>query len=185
MLALNFATSTRLATIILIVLMLVVGLVFYFFVRATSVCCRVGLPEGLQTPNWFPHKWRLVLMSLVLTVLYLPLSTMAMHVVVWSDDLWVVPNPYTNSSVNPADLPALGPANEFLEPLDFCYTTTMKRNELNYAPVLVILALISLIGVRPNRNDPAQSNSIIVHHWLSGPTIPYNQVGLSQSGSLH
>ncbi|KIP11367.1 hypothetical protein PHLGIDRAFT_99506 [Phlebiopsis gigantea 11061_1 CR5-6] len=145
-LALNFATSTRLATIILIVLMLIVGLVFYFFIRATSVCCRVGLLEGLQTPNWFPHKWRLVLMSLVLTVLYLPLSTMAMHVLVWSDDLWVVPNPYTNSSVNPIDLPALGPADEFLGPLDFCYTTTMKRNELNYAPALVILAFVSLIG---------------------------------------
>ena len=87
-------------------------------------------------------------MSFVLTVLYLPLSTMSMHVLVWSDDLWVVPNPYTNSSVNPPDLPPLGPADEFLGPLDFCYTTTMKRNELNYAPVLVILAVTSLIGVR-------------------------------------
>ena len=87
-------------------------------------------------------------MSLVLTVLYLPLSTMAMHVVVWSDDLWVVPNPYTNVTVNPADLPPLGPPAEFRSPLDFCYTTTMKRNELNYAPILVILALLSLIGVR-------------------------------------
>lgn len=87
------------------------------------------------------------MMSFVLTVLYLPLSTMAMHVVVWSDDLWVVPNPYTDSTVDPAELPLLGPAAEFRAPLDFCYTTTMKRNEINYAPVLVILALVSLIGV--------------------------------------
>lgn len=144
-LALNFATSTHLATIILVVLMVVTGTVLYFFVKSTSttLCSRVATVEGLQSPNFFPHKWRLVFMSFILTVVYLPLSTMAMHIVVWSDDLWVVPNPYVNGTT-PVDLPALGPPAQFRDPLDFCWTTTMKRNDINYAPVLVILALISL-----------------------------------------
>lgn len=146
-LALSFASSTKWAMVILIVLMFITGTLLYFFYRATSVCCRLGTVEGLQAANWFPHKWTLIFMSFVLTVVYLPLSTMAVHVVVWSDDLWVVPNPYTNATSLPPVLPPLGPSAEYRDPLDFCWTTTMRRNELNYAPALVILALISLGGV--------------------------------------
>ncbi|EKM61097.1 uncharacterized protein PHACADRAFT_82700 [Phanerochaete carnosa HHB-10118-sp] len=142
-LALNFATSIKLALVALVVFMVITCVLLYSFYRATSLCCQLGIVEGLQSPNFFPHKWWLVFMSFILTVIYLPLSTMAMHVVVWSDDLWVVPNPYTNATTFPPVLPPLGPPAEFRDPLDFCWTTTMNKNELNYAPVLVILALIS------------------------------------------
>ena len=72
---------------------------------------------------------------------------MAVHVMVWSDDLWVVPNPYVNATTLPPQLPPLGPASEFRGPLDFCYTTTMERNQINYAPAVLIIAIISFLGV--------------------------------------
>lgn len=129
--------------------MTISGVILYLFYRSTSLCCRLGTVEGLQQPSYFKHPWAIVLMSLYLTVVYLPLSTMAMHVLVWSDDLWVIPNPYTNATSTPLALAPLGPAAEYRDPLDFCYTTTMKRNDINYAPIVVIIAVICLGGVRP------------------------------------
>ena len=71
---------------------------------------------------------------------------MAVHILVWSDDLWVVPNPYVNATTFPPEVTPLGPADEFRNPLDFCYTTTMLRNEINYAPAVVVIAVICFLG---------------------------------------
>ncbi|KAL4242145.1 hypothetical protein ABKN59_001961 [Abortiporus biennis] len=146
-LALNLATSTVVSLILLLVFMVVCGILLYFFYRATSVCCQLGNPEGLQEPGYMKNTWTIVIISFVLTVLYLPISTMAMHVLVWSEDLWVVPNPYVNATTFPPSLPPLGPADEFRDPLDFCWTTTMKRNEINFAPIVVIIALTCVVGL--------------------------------------
>ncbi|KAG6862355.1 hypothetical protein C0995_011795 [Termitomyces sp. Mi166 len=70
---------------------------------------------------------------------------MTVHVLVWSQDLWVVPNPYTNATSYPPVLPPLGPPDEYRDPLDFCWTTTMRRNEVNYAPFVVILSALGFI----------------------------------------
>jgi hypothetical protein len=74
---------------------------------------------------------------------------MAVHVIVWSEELWPIPNPYknANATLNADGLPVLeplGPVEEFRDPLDFCWTTTMKRNEVNYAAVIVILAVVAV-----------------------------------------
>ncbi len=134
----------------LLVFMTVSGVLLYFFFRATSLCCRLSTPEGLQKASYMKNQWSLVIISFFLSVIYLPLSTMAMHVLVWSEDLWIVPNPYTNATSFPPNLPPLGPSSEFRDPLDFCWTTTMERNELNYAPVIVIIAIICVSGVKKN-----------------------------------
>ena len=131
----------------LVIMMLLAGVLLYLFYRATSACCRLGTPEGLQQPSYLQNRWSILIVSFLLTAIYLPLSTMAMHVLVWSDDLWVVPNPYVNATSFPPDPPLLGPAAEYRDPMDFCWTTTMKRNELNYAPVVVLVAVICVIGV--------------------------------------
>ena len=124
--------------------MTIAGILLYFFMKMTAVCCSVVIPEGLQSTTYLKNTWGVVLCSFVLTVIYLPLSTMAVHVLVWSDDLWAVPNPYKNATV---PLEPLGPADEFRDPLDFCYTTTMLRNEVNYAPAVVVIALMCFLGV--------------------------------------
>jgi hypothetical protein len=131
----------------LVVFMIFAGILLYLFYRATSACCRIGKPEGLQRPALVANQWSLVITSFLLSAIYLPLSTMAVHVMVWSDDLWVVPNPYVNATTLPPQLPPLGPVSEFRGPLDFCYTTTMERNQLNYAPAVLIVAIVSFLGV--------------------------------------
>ena len=147
-LALNLASSIRTALLMLIAFMAISGVLLYFFARATSLCCQLGVPEGLQQPSYMRNRWSLLLISFLLTAIYLPLSTMAIHVLVWSDDLWVVPNPYVNATSFPPVVPPLGDPTMFRDPLNFCYTTTMQRNEVNYAPVVVIIALICLGAVR-------------------------------------
>lgn len=131
----------------LVIMMLLAGVLLYLFYRATSACCRLGTPEGFQPPSYLQNRWSLVIMSFLLTAIYLPLSTMAMHVLVWSDDLWIVPNPYVNATNFPPVLPSLGPAAEYRDPLDFCWTTTMKRNELNWAPFVFVVAVICFVAV--------------------------------------
>jgi hypothetical protein len=119
----------------------------YLFRRASANYDRYRVVEGLQQSDSPGSRTGLVAITFVLTVLYLPLSIMAVHGLVWSSDLWVVPNPYTNATTFPPVVPPLGPSSEYKDPLDFCWTTTMKRNEINYAPVLVILSVFVLASV--------------------------------------
>lgn len=122
------------------------GLLYYFYC-ATTQCDRFNSVEGLQQVESSGHKWGLIIVTFLLTVLYLPLCTMSVHVLVWSQELWPIPNPYINATSFPPVLPPLGPADEFRDPLDFCWTTTMKRNEVNYAPIGVVLSAIVFVSV--------------------------------------
>ncbi|KAI0778259.1 hypothetical protein BD413DRAFT_103537 [Trametes elegans] len=145
-LALNFASSLVQSLVLLVVFMVVAGILLFFFWRMTRACCSVVAPEGLQPTEYLKNSWAVVITTFILTVIYLPLSTMAVHVLVWSDDLWAIPNPYTNSSASPTVEP-LGPSDQYRDPMDFCYTTTMLRNQINYAPIVVITAVICLLGL--------------------------------------
>ncbi|KAF9496158.1 hypothetical protein BDN71DRAFT_1482328 [Pleurotus eryngii] len=141
-LALNFASNILQSLIYLAVFMAIAGGLLYYFFRSTPLCDRYTAIEGLQRSEPKSGKWGILIVSFLLTALYLPLSTMAVHVIVWSDDLWVVPNYYTNATSFPPSVDPLGPPSEFRDPLDFCWTTTMKKNEINYAPVVIIMSFI-------------------------------------------
>ncbi|KAL1720708.1 hypothetical protein EV715DRAFT_196531 [Schizophyllum commune] len=143
-LALNFASTLTESIIFLLAFMVITSILLFYFHRQTRCCDRYVALEGLQSED--PgSRWGVLIVSFLLTVIYLPLSTIAVHVLIWSDDLWVNGNPYANVTDAPLDLPSLGPASEFRQPLDFCWTTTMKKNEINYAPVVIILALIVVV----------------------------------------
>ncbi|KAH9944323.1 uncharacterized protein BXZ73DRAFT_39558 [Epithele typhae] len=146
-LAFNFASSLVQSLVLLAIFMVFAGLLLYFFMRMTAACCSAVTPEGLQPTTYLKNSWAVIVVTFVLTVIYLPLSTMAVHVLVWSDDLWAVDNPYTNATTFPPVVAPLGPPDEYRDPLDFCYTTTMLRNEINYAPAVMILALTCFAGL--------------------------------------
>jgi len=146
-LALNFATTLVQSLIFLVIFMGLAGLLLYAFHTSTAPCKRYSSLEGFQRPDRSSGR-SIVITSFLLTVVYLPLSTLAVHVITWSDDLWAVPNPYLNSTTNPPVVAPLGPPDQFRDPLDFCYTTTMKKNEINFAPVVVIAAIMILFAVR-------------------------------------
>ncbi|KAJ3779177.1 hypothetical protein FB446DRAFT_782719 [Lentinula raphanica] len=138
-LALNFASTLTQSLIFLVIFMLIASGLLYYFRRRARHCDRYNRLEGLQKRSKGTH-WKIVLVTFLLTVIYLPMSIMAIHVLVWTDDLWVVPNPYVNATSFPPVVAPLGPTSEYRDPLDFCWTTTMKKDEVNYAPVLIILS---------------------------------------------
>ena len=123
------------------------GLLYYFY-RSIQRCARYDLVEGLQQTGPRDKQWSLVIVTFLLTTIYLPLSTLAVHVLVWSEDLWIVPNPYRNTTSSSPDIPPLGPPGEYRDPLDFCWTTTMKKNEVNYAPLFIVISGIVFVIVR-------------------------------------
>jgi hypothetical protein len=146
LLALNLGSTVAQPLIFLVLFMVIAAGLLYHFYRSTLHCDRYHTIEGLRAPYLHTNQWSLIIVTFLLTVIYLPLSTMAVHVLVWSQDLWVVPNPYTGTS--PSVLPPLGPASEYRDPLDFCWTTTMKKNEVNYAPMIIILSVVVIFFVR-------------------------------------
>ncbi|KAF5374814.1 hypothetical protein D9758_000330 [Tetrapyrgos nigripes] len=140
-LALNFASTIIQSLIFLVVFMVIASGLLYRFYKSARHSDRYNCVEGLQQKD-LGKQWGLIAVTFLLTLIYLPMSTMAIHVIVWSQDLWAVPNPYLNATSFPPQVPPLGPADEFRNPLDFCWTTTMNKNEINYAPVLVILSVV-------------------------------------------
>lgn len=145
--ALNFGSSVTQSLVLLVIFLTITSALLYYFHRSTRQCDRYTCVEGLQQNAPEGKRWALLIVTFILTVMYLPLSTMAVHVLVWSDDLWVVPNPYKNATSSPSSISPLGPASEYRDPLDFCWTTTMKKNEINFAPVIVILSVLVLLSV--------------------------------------
>ncbi|RDB29648.1 hypothetical protein Hypma_015565 [Hypsizygus marmoreus] len=144
-LALNFASTLVQSLFFLLIFMAIAAGLLYYFYRSSFNVDRYDIVEGLQQTGPKGKRWGLVIVTFLLTVIYLPLSTMAVHVLVWSQDLWIVPNPYTNATSFPLVVPPLSPASEYRDSLDFCWTTTMKRNQVNYAPVVIILAAIVFV----------------------------------------
>ncbi|CAG8632361.1 6161_t:CDS:2, partial [Acaulospora colombiana] len=102
--------------------------------------------EGLESSPWNlrPETKRLqnVILVFILTTLYLPVSKLSIDVLVWSDSFWAVPNPYVNE-----DNPVFGKAaGGMRNPGDFCYVTSMKQDSMNFAPILIGVALLTLGG---------------------------------------
>ena len=147
-LALNFAPVIIQSLIFLTAFILFCFFLLYLFYRSSKACSRYNSIEGLQRTETKGKQWGLIIVTFVLMVIYLPLSTMSVHVLVWSDELWAVQNPYTNATSFPPTLPLLGPSAEYRDPLDFCWTTTMKRNEINLAPIFFVLSALVLAFVR-------------------------------------
>jgi hypothetical protein len=175
--------------------MAIAAVLLFYFYRFTLHYERCNVVEGLQQPEPKGENWGLVIVSFLLAVIYLPLSTLAVHVLVWSQDLWVVPNPYINATSYPPVLPPLGPPSEFRGPLDFCWTTTMEKTQVNFAPVVVIIAAIVFMTVSllfmmtPSYPYSAQLTvwfPLRLHQIIqqSVPTVdPYTELGQPRSSS--
>ncbi|GES83027.1 hypothetical protein RCL_jg19954.t1 [Rhizophagus clarus] len=103
--------------------------------------------EGFESHPWNlrPESRRKqnITIVFILTTLYLPLSKLSLNALVWSDSFWPVSNPY-----NDTDFPNFGKSSSdaMRDPQDFCYVTSMNKGDLNFAPVIIATALIT-IGV--------------------------------------
>jgi hypothetical protein len=146
-LAFNFTSTLTESLVFLLVFIVIAAVLLFCFYRSTANYENRVFVEGFQQPEPKGENWGLLIVTFLLTIIYLPLSTLSVHALVWSQDLWVVPNPYMNATTFPPVLPALGPPNEYRAPLDFCWTTTMEKSRVNYAPVVVIMAIVALTTV--------------------------------------
>ncbi|CAG8460770.1 38883_t:CDS:2 [Gigaspora margarita] len=65
------------------------------------------------------------------------------RVFVWGDTFWAIPNPYLYS-----DTPNFTYFNNLTNnrnPNDFCYVTSMRDGDLNFSPVIIGVALVTLV----------------------------------------
>ncbi|KAK0549905.1 hypothetical protein OC845_002888 [Tilletia horrida] len=85
-----------------------------------------------------------ILLVFGLTTIYIPLTKLAVDTLVWHIDFWVF-NPTQGSQDLPSSLPPLGDSDHYRDPLDFCYTTTMRKDKFNFAWLLLPVAVLSLI----------------------------------------
>ncbi|KAF9956753.1 hypothetical protein BGZ72_002478 [Mortierella alpina] len=102
--------------------------------------------EGLEVSSWSlrSKKARIETIAIVflLTTLYLPLAKLSFDALVWSDSMWPIKNPYTHADY--PTLEPLGPSGIYRAPDDFCYVTSMKIQDLNFAYVIIPLAIFAL-----------------------------------------
>ncbi|KAI0322650.1 hypothetical protein OF83DRAFT_1048810 [Amylostereum chailletii] len=178
-LALNFGTTLEQTVVFMLIFMTLAGILLFLFHHATSPCLRYSRFEAFQEPNKRNSGWSIVIATFLLTIIYLPLSTMAVHVITWSDDLWAVTNPYINATSSPPIVAPLGPSDEYREPLDFCYTTTMKKNEINFGPLIVIMAVMILAGVSILRVFWSSTNHSLVQVTVWFPYVLRKVIKLS------
>ncbi|CAG8473103.1 3957_t:CDS:2 [Funneliformis caledonium] len=99
--------------------------------------------EGLESHPWNlrPESKRRhnVVIVFTLTTLYLPLSKLSIDALVWSESFWPITNPYDNG----VDFPDFGSGSDkFRDPKDFCYVTSMNKDDLNFSPVIIVVAII-------------------------------------------
>ncbi|KAG8896999.1 hypothetical protein FRB99_008521 [Tulasnella sp. 403] len=144
-LALNISVLTQSIVFFTIFQIVTLLLVLYFHHATDRFVREQPMHEGLvELPEAIKGRgWDVLFVSFLLIILYLPISTLTVHGLVWTSDFWPVPNPYLNATTFPPQVPPLGPSWEYRDPLDFCWTTTMKKDSLNWAPFVVIFSLFS------------------------------------------
>ncbi|KAF8523077.1 hypothetical protein BU17DRAFT_75023 [Hysterangium stoloniferum] len=117
-LALNLGHTT-VSLILFIVCMAVSGLSLYHFHVSVRRICLASSREGLQS-RATGSNWGLLFSGFFLTLIYLPMSTISVHALLWSDDFWPDRN----------------------------VTHISSDNEINFAPLVLILATSTLAFVR-------------------------------------
>lgn len=85
-----------------------------------------------------------ILIIFLITSLYVPLSKISIGALAWTSDFWAVENYYALQD-DPSPSP-LGSSEQYRDPLDFCYSTTMRRGSFNWAiPILVVASFTVLV----------------------------------------
>lgn len=150
-LALDFVSVFGKAIVFLCAWFLVTIIGLWRFQRMTSSYNPNRNIEGFESQPWIftspsqGTKMANIVIVFILTSLYIPLSKLAIDALAWNSSFWVVENPYANGIDDP-NPPSLGPSTQFRDPLDFCWTTTMRRDEFNFAWLVLPLASLVLIS---------------------------------------
>lgn len=92
------------------------------FRYAVDSAHRTTLPEGHAPAKWTAwgrlRRALVMIVGFLLVVFWLPVSTVCLKVLVWSDDLWAVENPY--KLTDDPSFPPRGAGSGLRDPSDFC-----------------------------------------------------------------
>ncbi|KAG0303039.1 hypothetical protein BGZ98_007044 [Dissophora globulifera] len=145
LLSLDFPRAVGYGMVFLILFALICFIALYTFKIMTRTDPNDDI-EGLEVSSWSlrSKKQRIETISIVflLTTLYLPLAKLSLDALVWSDTMWPISNPYTSTD-HPVFEP-LGQSGVYRDPSDFCYVTSMKIQDLNFAYAIIPLAIFTL-----------------------------------------
>ncbi|CAG8623522.1 8765_t:CDS:2 [Cetraspora pellucida] len=102
--------------------------------------------EGLESSPWNlrpkTNRRQNIIITFLLTTLYLPISKLSIDALVWGDTFWAIPNPYIYN-----DTPDFSYFNNITDNRDFndfCYITSMRKGDWNFSPVIIGVALVTL-----------------------------------------
>ncbi|KAF9582023.1 hypothetical protein BGW38_000763 [Lunasporangiospora selenospora] len=144
-LSMDFPRAFGYGMIFLIMFAIVCCIALYTFKIMTRTDPNDDI-EGLEVSSWNlrSKKARIETIAIVflLTTLYLPLAKLSFDALVWSDTMWPIANPY--KTVDFPVLEPLGPSGVYRDPSDFCYVTSMKIQDLNFAYVIIPLAIFTI-----------------------------------------
>ncbi len=139
------------AIIFFIIWILITALALWRFWRMTKAHNPNKNVEGFDSQGWIYKsasrgtRFANTCLVFVLGLLYLPLSKLAVDALVWSSDFWPVPNPYKGGIDHPDPGQLLGDPDIWRAPLDFCYTTTMRKDAFNWAYVIIPMAVLIIL----------------------------------------
>lgn len=116
--------------------------------QKTSLAARSAKISGAAAGSWLSRLRRRrgyrIAVIFVITSLYVPLSKISIGALVWTSDFWAIENYY--ASTDSPEVSSLGALDVFRDPLDFCYTTSMRRAGFNWAiPILIVAAVTVLV----------------------------------------
>lgn len=150
-LALDFVSVFGLAIVFFVLWIVLTGLGLLWFWHMTSsydanrsIQGYEGQPYIFSSPKRGTKVTNIVV-TFVLTSLYIPLSKIAFDALLWSSDFWVVVDPYQGGAINDPHPASLGDPAIFRGPMDFCYTTTMRKDEFNWAWFIVPVAFTCIV----------------------------------------
>jgi hypothetical protein len=111
---------------------------FRLFSRTRKTAASKNFHEIKGTPPWRSTPWTKfmnIIIVVLLTVLYIPLGKLSLDALVWSSDYW--PSNANNQF-------ATDPIT-WRDPADICYTTTMRKDEFNWAYIIMTVAAMAVI----------------------------------------
>ncbi|SNX85284.1 uncharacterized protein MEPE_03993 [Melanopsichium pennsylvanicum] len=139
------------AIIFFVIWIVITALALWHFRRMTKAHNPNKTVEGFDSQGWIYKsssrgtRFANTCLVFVLGLLYLPLSKLAVDVLVWSSDFWPVPDPYKGGIDDPIPGPLLGDPDIWRAPLDFCYTTTMRKDAFNWAYIIIPMAVLTIV----------------------------------------
>lgn len=139
------------AVIFFVVWIIITALALWRFWLMTKAHNPNKTVEGYDSQGWIYKsasrgtRFANTCLVFVLGLLYLPLSKLAIDALVWSSDFWPVPNPYKGGIDDPVPGALLGDPDIWHAPLDFCYTTTMRKDAFNWAYIILPMAVLTIV----------------------------------------